>query len=184
MYAYVLQSPWRWQVATRGAELVGGNTLSAGPYSGKQRRLSLAAGWPGQFVARSILEDNIIGSVGQLYPATGSATRMVISSSISRAASLERLARGMIGAEVCTDPLWCAMLGGARSGAGDGAHGTGERASSLVIEHMQWEGSWAISAAFDELMGAVPWNRWSKPLLPKSLPVMEGAVAGALQCQQ
>ena len=68
---------------------------------------------PGQSGPSSILEDNVIAFVGQLYPATGLATRMVISSIISRAAFLERLARGMIGAEVCTDPLWCTMLGGA-----------------------------------------------------------------------
>ena len=73
--------------------------------------------WPlvglGQSGPSSILEDNVIAFVGQLYPATGLATRMVISSIISRAAFLERLARGMIGAEVGTDPLWCTMLGGA-----------------------------------------------------------------------
>ena len=39
----------------------------------------------------------------------------------------------------------------------DGAHGTGERASSLVIEHMRSGASWAIRAALDELMGAAPW---------------------------
>ena len=43
------------------------NILSAGLHSGKQRRLNLAADWPGQVVARSILEDTIIGSVAQLY---------------------------------------------------------------------------------------------------------------------
>ena len=51
-----------------------GSILSAGPYSGKQRRLSLAADWPGQSGPSSILEDNIVCSVGQLYPATASAT--------------------------------------------------------------------------------------------------------------
>ena len=66
-----------------------GDILSAGPYSGKQRRLSLAADWPGQSGPSSILEDNIVCSVGQLYPATGSETRMVISPITSRAASLE-----------------------------------------------------------------------------------------------
>ena len=53
--------------------------------------------WPlvgsGQSGLSSIPEVIIIGSVGQLYPATGSATRMVISSIISRAAFLERLTR-------------------------------------------------------------------------------------------
>ena len=97
---------------------------------------------PGQFGPSGISVDNIIGSVGQLYTAAGLATRMVISSIISRAAFLERLARH----DWCRGAHRPAVLGGG-SGAGDGAHGTEKRASSLVIEHMQ---SGAISAAFDE----------------------------------
>ena len=68
-----------------------GDILSTDPYSGKQVRPAWPLVGPGQCGPSSILEDNIIGSVGQLYPATGSATRMVISSIIPRAAFLERL---------------------------------------------------------------------------------------------
>ena len=68
-----------------------GNILSAGPYSGKQVRPSLAAGRPRPIRTEHGISGATSSVVGQLYPATGSATRMVISSSISRAASLERL---------------------------------------------------------------------------------------------
>ena len=131
-----------------------GSILSAGPYSGKQRRLNLAAGRP-----RPIRTEQHLG--GQRHRFCW-ATLSGYWLGDTHGNQLHHIPCCLLGTTGAWHD-WCRGVhrpavvhhaGGGRSGAGDGAHGTGKRAPSLVIEHMQSGVSWAIRAALDELMGA------------------------------